>query len=146
MDARNNGLRSSADKRDHRVLRLGLTVGILFLAGCAASRAPASDPRLARLDQAMDDVSAREQDCMNKAKANESDAIAKIASAADAFNDLNTRTATSNYYWEVWQCHAEASRAHAQIATSEREEYDLEQKQERDRAALMATLIASRPN
>jgi hypothetical protein len=128
------------------VNRWALTVGLLVLAGCAASKAPTSDPRLARFDQAMDEVSAREQDCMNKAQAKESDAIAKIASAADGFADLNTRTATSNYYWDVWQCHAQASRAHEQIATSEREEYDLEQKQERDRAALMATLIASRPN
>ncbi len=126
--------------------RLGLTVGILLLAGCAASKAPPADPRLAKFDKEMDEVSAREQECMNKAKAKESDAIAKIASAADAFADLNTRTAKSNYYWDVWQCHAVASHAREQIAASEREEYDLAQKQARANAALMTTLIASRPH
>ena len=126
--------------------RRGLTFGILLLAGCAASKASPADHRLLRFDQEMDQISAREQHCMNKAKAKRSDAIAKAASAPDAFADLNTQTAKSNYYWDVWQCHVEASRAHEQIAAEQREEYDLAQKQERARAALMATLIASRPH
>ena len=128
------------------MIRSGLTAAILLLAACAASKAPPADPRLARFDQEMDEVSAREQQCMKKAEATESDAIGKIASAYDAFADLDTETAKSNYYWDVWQCHAEASRAHDQIAAREREEYDLAQKQQRAQGALMTTLIASRPH
>jgi hypothetical protein len=128
------------------MIRLGLTVGILFLAGCAASKASPADHRLARFDKAMDEISGREQKCVNEAKTKESDAVAKIAASADPFADLDAETAKSNYYWNLWQCHAEASRAHEQIAAGEREEYDLEQKRQRAQAALMATLIASRPH
>ncbi len=83
---------------------------------------------------------------MNGAAAKAADELSRIAAAPDAFVDLSTRTAKSDYYWDVWECQNEDNRESEQLSALERADYSHDQKQERDRAALMATLLASRPH
>lgn len=119
---------------------------LLVIAGCAATAGPATDRKRARYDKRLEEISTREEQCMNGAAAKAADELSRIAAAPDAFVDLSTRTAKSDYYWDVWECQNEDNRESEQLSALERADYSHDQKQERDRAALMATLLASRPH
>jgi hypothetical protein len=119
---------------------------LLFIAGCAARAGPATDSKRARYDKKLEAISTREEQCLNRAAAKAADELSHIAAAPDAFADLSTRTAKSDYYWDVWECQTEADRENEKLSAQERADYSHDQKQERDRAALMATLLASRPH
>jgi hypothetical protein len=115
----------------------------LFLAGCAVATEPAADPQRAQYDQKMAEISSRHEQCTNQAAAKAADEFSRIAAAADAFAELSIRTAKSDYYWDVWECQAEAYRENEKLSAQERADYGLEQKQARDHAALMGMLLSS---
>ena len=127
-------------------MMVGVVLGPIFLAGCGGVTTSSSDLRLARFDREIGAVADREDRCRKEAQATAADELSQTGSAPDALSNPNRQTVQGNYYNDIRLCEAEADRESRQLSAREREEYRLEQQQERDRVLLMTTLMASRPH
>jgi hypothetical protein len=125
---------------------LALAVAVL-LVGCATTNSPTAetDPRLIKLQNKGQEISAREQQCVRQAVNRANDQIAQIDATPDALTASRTQQAKDDRDREVSECSANADREKAQLSTRERAEYESQAQQEHDRAALMMILTTSRP-
>jgi hypothetical protein len=123
------------------------TVAIVVLAGCAAmnSQTDGSDPRLAQLEQKSRIIAEREKQCVSKALARSRDELARMTATPAASAGLQTQQHDAERDREISECRATADNENAEISEQERNEYERQAQEERDRASLMAILTTSKP-
>jgi hypothetical protein len=125
---------------------LALAIAVLA-AGCAATKPPTPETYAKRVktQNRSQEISEREQHCINEAIVRSNDQIARIDATPNALTALRTQQAKDDRDREVSRCTANADREKAQLSARERTEYESEAQQEHDRAALMMILTTSRP-
>jgi hypothetical protein len=123
-------------------------VSIIVLAGCAATntQTPGADPKIVSLEEERQIIAAGEKQCIDNALSHSRDEMTPIAATSDASAQSLMQRAKVERNRELSQCRAKADGENAEISERERSEYVLQEQQERDRAALMMTLTASRPH
>ncbi len=123
-------------------------VAIFLLAGCASSNTRTSDrdPRIAQLEKKSRAIDESEKQCVDETLRRSRDEIARIAATPDASVKLETQRPNDERDGEVSQCHVWADNENAAIAEQERDEYELEANEERNRASHIAILTMSLPH
>lgn len=121
------------------------------LAACATSKPPpletgARDQRLDQMRQQGREIAGREQRCIDETTQRAADRIATAAAAPDAFAELEIQADGNQRDREVARCRAQAERENDALASSERNDYEVQARQEQDRAALMMILTTSHPH
>jgi hypothetical protein len=121
-------------------------VAIFLLAGCASSNARTvdSDPKLAQLEKKRLALAESEQRCIDETLKRSRDKMDGIALAQDPAAKSQMRQEAGERDREISQCRAWMDQENAEIAEQERNEYELEAEQERNRASFMAIVTASR--
>ena len=124
-----------------------LAVAVL-IAACATTKAPAAsgEQSLKQLEEKSQEIAAREQQCIDGTVDRTNDEITRIAAAPDALTDLQIELARNQSEREISQCKGDAERQTDELFAHERTEYQLGAQRERDRSALMVTLMTSRPH
>jgi hypothetical protein len=117
-----------------------------LLAGCASIAAPGSDPRAKVADQDSQAIAARERVCKDGVEKRTNDDLARMGATADASTDSRMKAANERKQRQLAMCKAEAERASDELSAQDRAEYEREEQEERDRAALVRTLLTSRPH
>jgi TolA-binding protein len=122
-------------------------VAIFVIAGCATTntRSGYLDPRIVQLENKRKELDEREQQCVNDALARSRDTIARMAGTPESSVELQTQKENNERDREISQCHAWADHENAQIAEQERAEYELEAKQEQNRAQFLSIVTAPMP-
>ena len=125
--------------------KLGL-VAIILLAGCASSniRTSNSDPQLAQFEKKRRAVAESEKQCIDESLTRSHDEMARITATPDASVESQTQRENYERDREISQCRVTANNENAKISEQERNEYELQAQEERDRASLMAILTTSR--
>ena len=123
-----------------------LMIGVVLIAGCAARTGSRDDPSRARFQQESDEITARENQCLDSAAAKLAQRCSETAATIDAFTEFSLRSARSDFYWEAWQCTRVALRENEKAAARERAQYGHEQNQGRENSTLMGMLLSSRPH
>lgn len=120
-------------------------VATILLAGCATTnlRGADSDPRIARLEKKSRLLAESEKRCIDETLTRSRDEMARTAVTPDASVELQRQRESDERDREISQCHAWADQENAEIAEQERNEYELQAEQERNRARLMAILTTS---
>lgn len=121
-----------------------LAVAVL-LAACATTKGPAAsgEQSLEQLEERSQEIAARARQCIDGTVDRTNDEIAWLAAAPDALTDPWIALARNQSEREISQCKAEAQRENDELFEHERTEYQLGAQRERDRSALMATLMTS---
>jgi len=121
-------------------------IAIILIAGCASTNARTSDsdPKLAHLEKKRQALEVSEKQCVDEAMKRSHDEIASITVTPNASLESQTQKINDSRDREVPQCHALADHENAEIAEQERNEYESEAQQERNRAAFIAVLTTSR--
>ena len=124
--------------------KLGLVATVL-LAACASSniRTSDSDPRLAQFEKQRRSVAESEKQCIDETLTRSRDEMARVVASPDASVESQTQKESYERDREVSQCRVTANNENAKISEQERNEYDLQAQEERERASLMATLTTS---
>lgn len=119
-------------------------VAIFLMAGCAASngRTGDVDPHIAQMENKRRALEASEQQCVNEALARSRDAIARVAGTPDASVELQSQKVNDERDRQISECHAWADHENAQIAEQERNEYEHEAQEERNRSLFLAIVTA----
>ncbi len=118
-------------------------IAIIVMAGCATTSD--SDPRLAQLEKKRVAVAESEKRCIDETLSRSRDKkIAGTAATPDASVESQEQSENDERDREVSQCHASADQENAEIAEQERNEYESQAQQERNRASFFAILTASR--
>lgn len=122
-------------------------VAIVLMSGCAATntKTGGSDAKLAQLQEKNRIVAEREKQCIDKTLTRSRDDMARIAANADASVELLMQTESDERDRELLECRARAYQENAEISAQERNEYELQAEQDRERASLMMTLTTSVP-
>jgi predicted AAA+ superfamily ATPase len=115
-------------------------VAIFMLAGCAASSTDDSDSRLAHLEKKSREIAESEKRCVDEASTRSRDEMVRMAGTPGASVELLTQRETDERDREISQCHACADQENAEIAEQERQEYELQAEQDRNRASHIAIL------
>ena len=125
--------------------KLGL-VAIIVLAACASSnvRTSDSDPRLAQFEEKRRAISESAKQCIDESRTRSRDEMARIAASPDASVESQTQRESDERDREISQCRVTANNENAKVSEQERNEYQLQAQEERDRASLMAILTTSR--
>ncbi len=121
-------------------------VAIILLAGCASTNPRTGDPnpRLAQLEKKRQALNESEKQCVDETLNRCRDETERILATPDASVESRIQQEANERDRELSECRATADEENAEIAERERNEYELEAQQERDRASLMAILTASR--
>ncbi len=117
-------------------------IAIIVMAGCATTSD--SDPRLAQLEKKRVAVAESEKRCIDETLGRSRDKMAGTAATPGASVELQAQRENDERDREVSQCHASADQENAEIAEQERNEYESQAQQERNRASFFAILTASR--
>jgi len=117
-------------------------VAIFLLAGCATrnTRTGDLDPRLAQLEKKRQALAESEKSCIDETLARSRDEIARMAATPDASVESRIRQESDERDREISGCHAWADDENVEIAEQERDEYELQAQQERNRASHLAVL------
>jgi len=120
-------------------------VAIILLAGCASTNARTgdSDARIAQLEKKSLTLAESEKRCIDEAMTRSRDETARIAGTPDASVELQTQRGAEERDREISQCRAWADAENAEIAEQERNEYELQAQQERNRASFIAIVTTS---
>jgi hypothetical protein len=120
-------------------------VTVILLTGCAAANTHTGGARLTRLEEETRIVAERENQCVGEALMRNRDQMARIAATPGASAEAQVQMENQVLDAELSECRARADRDSAKLTAHERDEYELEAKQERDRATLMTILTTSGP-
>jgi membrane-bound lytic murein transglycosylase len=122
-------------------------VAIILIAGCASTdaRTGDTDSRIAQLKQKRQALAESEKQCVVEATKLSHDKTAGIAVTSEASLESQAEKINDARDREISQCHAWADHENAEIAEQERNEYESEAQQERNRASFIALLATSRP-
>ena len=120
-------------------------VAIILLAGCASSNARTSDsdPKLAQLEKKRLAIAESEKRCIDETPIRSRDKMAGIAATPGASVESQRQRENDERDREISQCRAWADQENAEIAEQERNEYELQAQQERNRASFMAIVTTS---
>jgi len=126
---------------------LTLAVAVV-LAACATTKEPveSGEQSLKHSAEMSEEIAARAKRCVDGTVDRMNDEIAWLAAAPDALSDLRIELARNQSERKISQCEAEAERETDELFAPERTEYLLGAQRERDRSALMMTLMTSRPH
>ncbi len=121
---------------------------IVLVTGCASTntRTVYSDPRIAGLEQKRQITADREKRCIDEALGRSRDETERIVATPDASVELRIRQEADDRDRQLSECRATADNQNAEISEQERNEYELQAQQERNRASLTAILTTSRPH
>lgn len=138
-----NCLVKGSDRLSMKKLAL---VATILLAGCASSNTwtTDSDPRLVQLEKKRRALDESEQQCIDQTLTRTRDEMARIAATADASVESQTQRENDERDREISQCRAWMDQENAEIAEQERNEYELQAQQERNRASFIAIVTTSR--
>ena len=122
-------------------------VAIILLAGCASTNARTGDQdaRIAQLEKKSLALAESEKRCIDEAMIRSRDETARIAGTHDASFESQTQREAKERDREISQCRAWADAENSKIAEQERDEYEIQAQQERNRATFMAIVAASSP-
>ena len=122
-------------------------VAIILIAGCASTNARTgdTDSRIAQLEQKRQALAESEKQCVVEATKRSHDKTAGIAVTSEASLESQAKKINDARDREISQCHAWADHENAEIAEQERNEYESDAQQERNRASFIALLATSRP-
>lgn len=125
-----------------------ILVAIILMAGCASSNGwkVESDPRLAQLEKKRLALDASEKRCIDEALVRSRDKITGMAATPDASAESQMQGANHERDREISQCRAWADQENADIAEHERNEYELQAEQERNRASFIAIVTTAGPH
>ncbi len=123
-------------------------VAIILLAGCASTNARTNDQdaRIAQLQKKSLALAESEKRCIDEAMTRSRDETAPAAGTPDASFELQTQWAAEERDREISQCRAWADAENNEIAEQERDEYEIQAQQERNRASFMAIVAMSSPH
>ncbi|MGO9062522.1 MAG: hypothetical protein ACLQU2_34935 [Candidatus Binataceae bacterium] len=123
-------------------------IAAALLAGCASISAPGSDrgAKLARIAEESQAIAARERECKDGVEKRTNDELAPMRVIADASTDSRIKAANERKQRQLAMCKADAERANDELSAQERAQYEGEEQEQRDRAALVRTLLTSRPH
>jgi len=123
-------------------------IAAALLAGCASVSAPGSDrgAKLARIAKDSQAIAARERECKDGVEKRTNDELAPTRVIADASTDSSIKAANERKQRQLATCNADAERANGELSAKDRAEYEREEQEQRDRAALVRTLLTSRPH
>jgi phosphotransacetylase len=121
-------------------------VAIILIAGCASinARTGDTDSRIAQLEQKRQTLAESEKQCVVEAMKRSHDKTAGIAVTSEASLESQAKKINDARDREISQCNAWADHEN-EIAEQERNEYESEAQQERNRASFIALLATSRP-
>ena len=122
-----------------------LAIAAALLAGCASITAPASErgTKVAQIAVKSQEIAARERECKDRAEKQAHGELARNEAGAEAAGDSGVRLASERIKRQIAMCEADAQRANDELSVEESAEYESEEQQARDRAALVRTLLAS---
>jgi len=125
----------------HRVIWLWM----LTLGACAGTTtpAPAPNPRLEALQEQSDSISRQADQCINQATSGAGAQVKLLIAGGISPSDKRVQAVLDQGDRAIAKCRANEASARAQLALQEHAEYMREAEEERERAALMATLISS---
>ncbi len=121
---------------------LGLVTAMLF-AGCASTFSSVPETKKDVLAQNQE-VSQQEKLCKDQAAQQTKAEVARITSGGDDRAELEIKDAVGRGRDRISSCEAEADRENEKIVRQQIKEYSLQAQQQRERTALMGTLIGSR--
>jgi hypothetical protein len=119
---------------------------ILIFGACANAKAPPPPGRNARLQvlqQQIDRISSKGDQCVNQATQRTDDQVKQLIAARNNPDSPEVRSVFDQGNSAIARCRQEEASAEAQFAALEQAEYIREAQEERDRAALMSTLTGS---
>jgi hypothetical protein len=106
---------------------------------------PETYAKRAKAQNRSQDISEREQQCINETIIRSNDQIARAKATPDALTELRMRKANDARDRELSECRSEADRENRELSSHERREYELQTQQERHQAALVMILTTSTP-
>lgn len=122
-----------------------LTIAAALLAGCAsiAAPAPGQSTRAAQFAAKNQEITARERECKERAKKQAHDELVQTNAVANPQAESRMKLANERMKQRLEMCKADAARANNELSEEERAEYQSQEQEARDHAALVRSLLAS---
>jgi hypothetical protein len=120
-------------------------LSMLIFGACASATTPppAPNPRLQALQHQNDLISHQADQCINQATSGTDSQVKLLTAGSVSPNDKRVQAVLDKGDGAIAKCRADEANAKAQLALQEHAEYAHEAQEERERAALMATLTGS---
>jgi hypothetical protein len=116
---------------------------ILLVAGCSSASSNRNQ-RIEELNKESQQISAREQQCIEAATKHAGDELSKLTNTQDKDNGQQIIAINQRRSAQLSQCEADADRENEALAAGEQAEYERQAQEERQRAIMMS-VIASQP-